>query len=55
MIILSILTYPIYFMDMLFAFIHGLIIPKSRKTWAPIKHTGKISNKKAKKVSKDAK
>ena len=52
MIIISVITYPFYFGDLLLAFLHGLCIPKSRKTWKPIKHTGKISDKRAKKVSK---
>ncbi len=52
MIILSIFTYPIYFADILVAFFHGLFVPRIRKTWAPIKHSGKISDKRAKKTIK---
>ncbi len=55
MIILSVVTYPFYFLDMLVAFVHGLLVPKSRKTWTPIKHSGKIKDKRAKRVSKDEK
>lgn len=55
MILLSVLTYPFYFADLLFAFVHGLVRPKSRKTWKPIKHSGKIKDKRAKKISKDGK
>ena len=55
MIILSVVTYPFYFADLLLAFVHGLIIPKSRKVWKPIKHSGNIKDKRAKKVSKNAK
>lgn len=53
MIIITVLTYPIYFFDFLVAFMHGLFVPRMRKTWTPIKHTGKINDKRAKKVSKD--
>ena len=52
MIIIVTLTYPIYFFDLLTAFLHGLFVPSARKTWKPIKHTGKIEDKRAKKVSK---
>lgn len=54
-IVLAVLTYFFFFADLLFAFIHGLIRPKQRKTWKPIKHSGKIKDKRAKKVSKDGK
>ena len=53
MIILTVVTYPFYFFDILIAFLHGLFVPKTRKVWTPIKHTGKIKDKRAKKVSKD--
>lgn len=53
MIILTVVTYPFYFLDLLIAFVHGLFVPKTRRTWAPIKHSGKIKDKRAKKVSKD--
>ncbi len=52
MIIISVITYPFYFADLLFAFLHGLLSPKARKVWKPISHSGKISDKRAKKVSK---
>lgn len=55
MIILTVLTYPIYFLDLLFAFVHGLFRPSLRKTWKPIKHSGKIMDKRAKKVGEDVK
>lgn len=51
MILLTVVTYPFYFFDLLAAFLHGLFVPRLRKTWAPIKHTGKIKDKRAKKVS----
>ena len=54
MILLSVITYPFYFLDILVAFFHGLFVPRTRHTWAPIKHTGKIKDKRAKKVSKNA-
>ena len=38
-------TYCFYFIMLLFAAIDGFIRPKKRKTWAPIKHTGQITNK----------
>lgn len=52
MIIISVITYPFYFADLLFAFLHGLLSPSARKVWKPITHSGKISDKRAKKVSK---
>ena len=52
-IIWCVLTYFFYFTDLLVAFVHGLIIPKSRKVWKPIKHTGKVKDKRAKKASQD--
>lgn len=55
MILLSVVTYPFYFFDVIIAFLHGLFVPKTRKTWTPIKHSGKIRDKRAKKVSDDAK
>lgn len=55
MIILTVLTYPFYFLDLLIAFLHGLFVPRVRKTWTPIKHTGKIKDKRAKSVSKNEK
>lgn len=53
MIVIAVITYPIYFFDILMAFLHGLVSPKARRTWKPIKHTGEISNEKARKVSQD--
>ncbi len=53
MILWSVLTYPIYFADFIGAFLHGLFVPSKRKTWTPIKHSGKIKDKRAKKVMKD--
>ena len=54
MILLSVVTYPFYFLDILAAFFHGLFVPRTRHTWAVIKHSGKIKDKRAKKVSKNA-
>ena len=54
-IIWCIVTYMFFFADILFAFIHGLLVPRVRKTWTPIKHTGKIKDKRAKKVSQNGK
>lgn len=51
-IIIAVMTYFFFFADLLFAFVHGLIRPKKRKTWKPIKHSGKIEDKRAKKVCK---
>ena len=53
MILLSVVTYPFYFLDILVAFFHGLFVPRTRKTWTAIKHTGKIKDKRARKVSKE--
>ena len=47
-------TYCFFFLELFIAFLDGLIHPNKRKTWTPIKHTGKIKNKDAKKVSKKA-
>ena len=55
MIALTVLTYPFYWLDILAAFFHGLFVPKVRKTWKPIKHTGKIKDKRAKKALEDGK
>ena len=55
MILISVLTYPLFLADLLVALAHGLFVPKARKTWTPIKHTGKIKDKRAKKVMKDGK
>jgi len=55
MIIISVVTYPFYFLDFLVAFLHGLFKPSTRKVWKPIKHSGKINDKRARKVSKDGK
>ena len=52
MIIVVIITYPLYWLDILAAFLHGLFVPKTRKTWKVIKHTGKIKDKRAKEISK---
>ena len=53
MIIITILTYFIYFADLALAFLHGLFVPRTRKTWTPIKHSGTIKDKRAQKVSAD--
>ncbi len=53
-IIWCVLMYAFFFADLLFAFIDGLIHKKKRTTWKPIKHSGKIKDKRAKSVSKDA-
>lgn len=50
MILISVLTYPIYFLDLIIAFFHGLFVPKVRKIWTPIKHVGKIKDNRAKEV-----
>ena len=50
MIIVAIVTYPLYWVDIILAALHGLFVPRRRKTWTPIKHSGKIDNKKAKKA-----
>ena len=52
MIIICVLTYPFFLNDIIIAFLHGLFVPKTRKTWKPIKHSGKIEDKRARKVSK---
>ncbi len=51
-ILWSILTYFFYLVDLVLAFLHGLFVPRLRKTWTPIKHDGKIKDKRAKKVGK---
>ena len=53
MIVITVLTYFIYFADLLVAFLHGLFVPRLRKTWTPIKHSGHIKDKRAQKVSKN--
>ena len=53
MIVITVLTYFIYFADLLGAFLHGLFVPRVRKTWTPIKHSGHIKDKRAQKVSKN--
>ena len=55
MIIICCGTYLFYFSDFMVAFLHGLFVPKTRRTWKPIKHTGKIQDKRAKKVSNNEK
>ncbi len=55
MIGLTVITYPFYFLDLLIAFFHGLFVPRTRKVWTPIKHSGKIKDKRAKKVSENGK
>ena len=50
MIVVAIVTYPLYWVDIILAALHGLFVPRRRKTWTPIKHSGKIDNKKAKKA-----
>ena len=50
MIIITIITYPLYWFDIILAVFHGFFVPRRRKTWTPIKHTGKIKDKRAKKV-----
>jgi hypothetical protein len=52
MIIICVLTYPFFLNDIIIAFLHGLFVPKTRKTWKPIKHSGKIEDQRARKVSK---
>lgn len=47
-------TYCFFFLELFFAFLDGLIHPRKRHTWTPIKHTGKIDNKEAKKAAKKA-
>ena len=54
-IVWSILTYFFYVSDLIIAFFHGLFSARARKTWKPIKHSGKIKDKRAKKVSKNEK
>ena len=53
MIIITVITYPLYYFDFIVAFLHGLFVPRVRKTWTPIKHSGKIKDKRAKKVSEN--
>ena len=50
-IAITVMTYFIYFADLLAAFLHGLFVPRTRKTWTPIKHSGQILNNKAQKAS----
>ena len=50
--ITTILMYWFYFLNIVIAFLDGLFHPKKRTTWKVIPHSGKITNKKAKKVAK---
>ena len=52
-ILITVLTYFIYFVDLAAAFLHGLFVPRVRKTWTPIKHSGHIKDKRALKVSEE--
>ena len=43
-IIVTLLTYILFFVDIIFAFLDGLFHKKKRKTWDAIDHTGEVNN-----------
>ena len=51
--IYSCLTYWIIYIDLVVSFFDGLFHKDKRTTWKPIKHDGKITSKKAKKIKNE--